>query len=107
MSTEYNTVLAVGRWFNDEDEAVEFLSLAGVLKEEDLKSVSQYGLAESLPRGMSGGGLNASTGEGYYIGYMISTAHPSSFRKDFEDGMEQWDSLFLEEAEIVNEVTSF
>lgn len=109
MSTEYNTVLAVGRWFNDESEAVNFLMSAGVLTQADFAGINLHGLEENLPRGMSGCVLNSNTGDGYYIGFKISTAHPSSFRKDFEEGMEKWDALFKgsEEAEIVNEVTSF
>lgn len=106
MSREHESILVVGRYFDNESDAVNFLMAAGVLTQADFDVINFDGLEENLPRGMSGGCLNLFTGEGYYIGYKISTSDPESFRKDFEDGMEKWDALFKgsETAEIINEV---
>lgn len=96
MGVDYNAVIAIGKTFDGKYEAQDYLESAGVLSEKDLEEIDEDGFEEWLYNNDKIGGqcLNCYSGDYYYIGFEISVRDPKSFRKSFEDGMEQWDKLF-------------
>lgn len=106
MSIDYTPILAVGRTFDNHDEAESFMREHGLLDKTEEEVGDEGGLEECMPHGLEGAGLNYFTGWGFYVGFTISCKDPESFRKDFEDGMEKWDALFkgAVDAEIIHEV---
>lgn len=95
MGVNYSAVIAIGKEFDDKYEAQQFLEDNGILSEKDLEEIDEEGLSEWLYNNdkIGGGRLNYS-GDYYYVGFDLSVRDPESFRKSFEEGMEQWDKLF-------------
>jgi hypothetical protein len=97
MSVDYSAIVAIGKEFDDKYEAQNFLESNGVLSEEDLTEIEEGdGFEEWLYNNDKIGGqcLDCYNGDYYYVGFDISVRDVESFRKSFEEGMEQWDKLF-------------
>lgn len=96
MGIDYHAIVAIGKTFDDKSEAQDYLESANILTEADLDEIEDDGFEEWLYNNDKIGGqcLNCYSGDYYYIGFDISVRDPESFRKSFEDGMEQWDKLF-------------
>lgn len=106
MGVDYTAILAVGKEFESQSEAFHFLDSHNLLSKSDIEYYEEQGLEECLPCNMDGGCLNYYSGEGFYIGYRVRCHDPKSFRKDFEEGMENWDKAFggKEPADIIHTV---
>lgn len=106
MGVDYTAILAVGKEFENESEAQDFLESYNLLSEEDLEAIEDCCLSECLPCNMDGGGLNMYSGYGYYIGYYIRCHDPETFQKDYIEALTNWDKAFggKEKAEIIHTV---
>lgn len=106
MGIDYTAILAVGKEFAYESEALDFLSKYNLLSDEDLEIIEQDGYCENLPCNMDGGWLNMYSVYGYYIGYSIRCDSPEHFHSDYLEGLSNWDKAFegKEKAEIIHTV---
>ena len=100
MGVNYTAVLAIGKEFENEREAEEFLREVGLMTDED-ESIDSW-----LPGNLVGQGLDLYSGYGYYIGYNLRPTNPDKFSKDFESAIAAWEKLFKgkAEAEIIHTV---
>lgn len=121
MGTYSTPLLMVGKTFENEDEAIDFLVNKNYLtaqEGETIKKAShagQYVLEEYLwehrakhitdnPKFPSAQVLNRSRGEGYFIGYQLCVWDLSkkveNFLQDLQKAKENWQHYFQEEGEI-------
>lgn len=100
MGVDYRAVIGIGKEFESTSEVVDFLEQHSLLTDEDQEVIEDEGVEEW---GYSSGKvevvcLNCYSGNYYFVGYELSCRDPESFRKSFEEGMENWDKLFPNEA---------
>lgn len=101
MGTSYTAVLALGKEFESESEAEDFLEAAGLLTEE----MVDEGLQECTPEGLTFDSLNLYSGGYYYLGVDLSPRDVEGFRKNFEDATSLWDKYFPDSpAEMIHTV---
>lgn len=95
MGVRYTPILAIGREFENSEEAEAFLrNNSKVLEGVSYSQIYDGGIDEWLPKGMQGGSLNLYTDGGYYLGFHISCRDIESFQQSFDDGVSMWDALF-------------
>lgn len=100
MSVDYDPIIAVGKWFESEEIARNFLQSEKFSK--DLDDDLDDDLEEALfERGMCGGVINAYNGYGYYIGYDLDT---EDIVESYKESVEKWNSIFKSAPEVVNTV---
>jgi hypothetical protein len=107
MGVDYNAVIGIGKEFYDKYEAIDFLESHNVLTDEDRNEIEEDGFSEWLYNNtkVEGRLLNYYSGDYYFVGYELSCGDPESFRKSFEEGMENWDSYFPDVApEVIKTV---
>jgi len=105
MSVDYTAVLAVGKEFDEQGEAEDFLRENGFLRDVTEEEMEDEGLTELLPEALQGSCLNYYYGYGFYLGFHISCRDVESFKKNYEEGVEKWDKMFPNTpAEIVHTV---
>lgn len=102
MSTEYRAVLAVGKSFVDIPFAIQFLKDQQIINEENVQSIEDNGLQDSLDElGLEGGILDYWSGEGFWIGFELDT---QNLDLSYYDGKLKWSRLFNVPFEVVLEV---
>ena len=104
MSVDYEAILAVGKVFDNEEQATKYFLDHGKLTEDDLNVIRHDGLgeflydSETLPCGEY---LNCVTGGEFYVGYVIDI---EDFDKSLFLSRNSWQELFNEEPDIILEV---
>lgn len=96
MGISYSAVIGIGKEFSDSYEAESFLEQHNILTDDDREVIEEDGLSEWLysNKKVEGRLLNYYSGDYYFVGYELSCSDPESFRKSFEEGMENWDKYF-------------
>jgi hypothetical protein len=100
MGVDYRAVVGIGKEFEDKYEVLSFLEQHNVLDDEDRDAIDEDGI-EEWGYGQNKVGvvcLNCYSGNYYFVGYELSCADPESFRKSFDDGMNNWDKFFPNDA---------
>ena len=93
MGVDYTAVLAVGKEFENESEALDFLHSTGAMKEDE-DDIDAW-----LPGSMNARSLDLYSGYGYYIGIDLRPSDVEGFRKNFEDAVAEWDAVFKGKAD--------
>lgn len=105
MGISYSAILAIGKEFDEQSEAVQFLVDNGLATEEEIEEAD--GPSEWLynHESLDGSMLNYCSGYGFYIGFDISVRSTERFAKDYTEGLAEWNKLFPDTpAEIVHTV---
>ena len=96
MGVDYAAVIAVGKTFDDKGELLDFVRQHYHISEEEEDEIEEDGYTEWLYSHpiLDGEMLDCYRGDYCYLGYSISCSSPEAFKQSFEDGMEQWKSVF-------------
>lgn len=96
MGIRYCAIIAIGKEFEDEIEALGFLHDNGyLLSEQDEINIENDGLSECLSGiNLDGDCLDYYSGNGYYLGFDINCSNPDKFKSTYEKGIEEWSKLF-------------
>ena len=105
MPPAYNAILAIGRKFDTEIDALDFLISKEYVNDRNLEEIKKYGLWDYLGDiDLEGGAMNCFTGEGFWIGWNLSL---TNLIESIRDKSQNWRLSFHEEPEIILEVEVF
>lgn len=106
MGVDYSAVLMVGKAFNEESDAVDWLESKGVeFAEDDLED----GLADYLDSNknklaITGTILNMYTGYGFVLGYYLTLHDPANFGQQYQEMFDKFKSTFNIDPDLISEV---
>lgn len=105
MGVDYTAVIALGKEFTSEDEAVKFIRDAGLLTEDLEDEIEDYGLQECTPHDLTFQSLDLYSGGYYYLGFPLKAGDPEKFRVSLNSAIENWNKLFPNyPARVINTV---
>lgn len=109
MSIDYNSILAVGKIFDNCDEAEQFFLAKANLSRVQLDEIKREGFEEfisshEIDSWPTGGMINAYTGRDFWLGFGIDTSSVEKYLTSSHYGINTWEKLFGETPEIINEV---
>lgn len=96
MGVSYTAILAIGKEFNDWDEAKNFLSKYYEFTEDDEDQIEEDGFSEWLYNHdtFDGEMLDCYSGDYMYVGYRIRCSDPIIFEESFNSSMNLWKAAF-------------
>ena len=109
MGIDYTALLYVGKQFDDESEATDFLRDNLGLTDEEEQEIDNDGLSEFLYKnrfGLEGDILNYYTDRGgFVLGKQLNSHKYDLFLAEVQDAITHWNTLFPDvEADIIRAV---
>lgn len=103
MGTEYCPIVGVGKFFDSEQDAVNWYAEKAGLSEEQLDDIEEYGLEECL-EDLNASWQNHYTAEGYYLFIPIDSPVASVALADMREAIRDWFDRFGEEPSFIADV---
>ncbi len=109
MGIDYNALLYVGKLFDSQGEAENFIKDANFLSETDKEELEELGLSEFLATypHLGGESIDSYSGYGFIVGYELSfyVYEPETYLAAYKESVRDWYELFKDvKPEIIHEV---
>ena len=105
MGVEYTAVLAIGKEFTSEEDAVDFLRERGHLADVKTEQIEDDGLDEHLPYGLVFQNLDLYSDGCYFLGIRLYADSAVTLRNFLDTAIDTWDSHFPGfPADVINTV---